>query len=272
MTFIPAYQPPTPIPQQAHWFVFQDKKLLVCVSENSAEIPLVSPSETEWGASLRYPHYLGTLDGQPCYVGEVGSAAVAPEGMEFRGLRSLFGLLPEVWFALSGTAIQVLTWDQDHKFCGRCAHRMNLKTEERAKLCPECGLTSYPRISPAIIVAIVRDGEILLARAPRFPEHMYSVIAGFVEIGESLEECVHREVKEEVGVDVTDVHYFGSQPWPFPHSIMIGFTAKYAGGDIVCQEDEIADAQWFTPHNLPYIPGKISIARKLIDWFLQQQS
>jgi NAD+ diphosphatase len=124
-------------------------------------------------------------------------------------------------------------------------------------------------MSPAIIVAVVRGRTILLGHAARFPGAMYSVLAGFVEPGESLEDCVRREVKEETGVKVKDIRYFGSQPWPFPNSLMVGFTAEYAGGEITMDEKEIVDARWFTADSLPTIPDKISIARKLIDWFVE---
>jgi len=146
----------------------------------------------------------------------------------------------------------------------------NEKTE-RAKECPQCGLLHFPRLAPAIIVLVERDQEFLLARSRHFLPGMYSVLAGFVEPGESLEEAVVREVKEEVGVDIKDIKYFGSQPWPFPHSLMIGFTATYAGGEISLNDSEIEDAGWFTVNNLPRIPGKISIARKLIDGYLAKQ-
>ena len=146
---------------------------------------------------------------------------------------------------------------------------MQAKTDERAKLCPACGLVSFPRVAPAIIVAVVRDGTILLARARRFPTVMYSVIAGFVEPGESLEQCVHREVREEVGVAVRGLRYFASQPWPFPHSLMVAFTAQHAGGEIRVDEREITEAGWYPPDRLPRIPDSISVARRLIDWFVQ---
>ena len=143
------------------------------------------------------------------------------------------------------------------------------KTDERAKICLKCGLINYPRISPAIIVAVVKKNQILLARSERFPTGFYSVLAGFVEPGETFEDCVKREVKEEVGLDVKNIRYFGSQPWPFPDSLMVGFTADYDGGKILIDKTEIKDAGWFTAHDLPQIPGKISIARRLIDWFVQ---
>ncbi len=143
---------------------------------------------------------------------------------------------------------------------------------QRAKACPYCQLTIYPRISPAVIVAVIKEQQILLAHAPRFPQGFYSVIAGFVEPGETFEDCVHREVREEVGIEAADIRYFGNQPWPFPDSLMVGFTARYAGGEITVDHDEILEAGWFCADKLPEIPGKVSIARKLIDWFVENYS
>jgi NAD+ diphosphatase len=171
-------------------------------------------------------------------------------------------------FWVAGRAIQIVEWDRTHQFCGHCASPMVAKTAERAKECPQCGLTNFPRLAPAVIVAVVRDNQILLARSHRHPAGFYSVLAGFVEPGETLEEAVAREIKEEVGIEVGDIRYFGSQPWPFPHSLMIGFTAVYAGGEIRCDETEIEEAGWFAADALPQIPGPISISRRLIDWFV----
>ena len=128
----------------------------------------------------------------------------------------------------------------------------------------------YPRLSPAIIVAVINDNRILLAHADRFASGLYSVLAGFVEPGEAFEECVKREVKEEVGIMVKNIRYFGSQPWPFPNSLMVGFTADYDSGKISIDGIEIKDAGWFKANDLPRIPGKISIARRLIDWFVER--
>ena len=131
-------------------------------------------------------------------------------------------------------------------------------------------IVSFPRISPAIIVLVERDGKALLARSPRFKEGLFSTLAGFVEPGETLEDAVRREVKEEAGIDVKNIRYFGSQPWPFPDSLMVGFTAEYAGGEIKIDDNEILDARWFSAEDMPEIPGKISIARALIDYFLEK--
>jgi NAD+ diphosphatase len=196
-------------------------------------------------------------------------AAPEPAGLEFADLRGLWGLLPEEEFWLAGRAFQIMDWDRTHLFCGRCGAPMQAKRDERAKLCPACGLLSYPRVAPAIIVAVVRGDALLLARARRFPTAMYSVIAGFVDAGESLEECVHREVREEVGLAVRDLAYFASQPWPFPHSLMVAFTARHAGGEIRIDGREIVDAGWYRAGSLPRIPERISVARRLIDWFVE---
>jgi NAD+ diphosphatase len=188
--------------------------------------------------------------------------------MSFQHLRKLWGPLPDRLFWAAGTAFQVMDWDRTHRYCSRCGAATTGKPGERAKVCPSCGLVFYPRISPAVIVAVVDGDRILLGRAHRFPVEMYSVIAGFVDPGESLEECVHREVAEETGIRIRNVRYFGSQPWPFPNSLMVGFTAEYAGGELVVDAAELASADWFTASALPRIPDRLSIARRLIDWFV----
>jgi NAD+ diphosphatase len=158
----------------------------------------------------------------------------------------------------------VLEWDRSHRFCGVCGTATDLAPGERARICPACQHTAYPRLSPAMMALVWRPGELLLARAPHFSAGMYSALAGFVESGESLEDCVHREVLEEVGVTVGDLRYYGSQSWPFPHSLMVAFTARWTGGDIVPQADEIEHAQWFALDALPLIPARMSIAGHLI--------
>jgi NAD+ diphosphatase len=266
-TFIPGIAPPAVQSELAWWFAFVGNKLLVRLEGTVSQIPnLISLADI--GLVPVRTQFLGTLDNQPCYSAELPKDAVIPEGMTLRGLRELYGTLDEDLFVLSGRAIQIVEWDRTHQYCGHCATPTTQLPNERAKRCPQCGLVNYPRLSPAVIVLISRGEELLLARAPRFPAGMYGLIAGFVEPGESLEETVVREVREEVGIEVKDIRYFGSQPWPFPNSLMIGFTATYASGDIAIEPEELADAAWFSKHNLPQIPPKLSIARKLIDWFV----
>jgi NAD+ diphosphatase len=253
------------------WFIFSGNKLLVQSNEERFSVPFF-----EDRALLKFEiirkQFVGRLDGHPCYSAESGPHARTPDGMSFVGLRPLFGHLDDRVFRLAGRAFQIMNWDRTHQFCSQCGHPTRDKGDETAKLCPACGFVSFPVMSPAIIVAVTRGDNILLARAGRFPSEMYSVLAGFVEPGESLEECVRREVGEEVGVEVTNICYFGSQPWPFPNSLMIGFTAEYQGGEIRIDEKEIVDAGWFKADSLPKIPDKISIARRLIDWFVDRHT
>jgi NAD+ diphosphatase len=266
-TFIPGIAPPAEQVQPCWWFAFVGHKLLVRSEGGLSQIPSLNKLE-DLGLIAVRTQFLGTLDQQACYSAELPRETVAPEGMAFQGLRDLYNSLEEQFFILGGRAFQVMEWDRTHQHCGHCATLMTQLPSERAKRCPTCGLVNYPRISPAVIMLISRGKELLLARAHRFPESFYSVLAGFVEPGESLEETVIREVREEVGVEVKDVRYFGSQSWPFPNSLMIGFTAVYDSGDIVIEQKELADAAWFSKDNLPQIPPKLSIARKLIDWFI----
>jgi NAD+ diphosphatase len=267
MSFVSAVEPPAENNEPAWWFAFKGNELLVEVEGDSARVPFV----VGLGAMhlrVQRKQYLGRLDGKSCYSAELDDGTAAPEGMSFLALRRLFHLLDPDLMGIAGRAVQIVDWDRSHQFCGRCGAPAENKREERAKICRRCGLLSFPRISPAVIVAVVRDEKLLLARARHFPSGMHSVLAGFVEPGETLDECVMREVKEEVGVDVANIRYFGSQPWPFPNSLMIAFTAEHAGGEIIVDETELASAGWFTAAELPRIPEKVTIARHLIDWFV----
>jgi NAD+ diphosphatase len=269
MPFVSSVVPPSKQGEPAWWFVFKDDAVLVKLNEDVAHIPCVTALDQLSLQPIR-TQYLGTLDGRHCYSAEVDAQDNSiPDGMSFQRFRSLYNALPEEIFWAAGRAFQVMDWDRTHQYCGKCGHPTQSAEGERAKVCPECGQTSYPRIAPAVIVAVVKDRQLLLAHANRFPKGLYSVIAGFVEVGETFEECVRREVKEETAIEVKDIQYFGSQPWPFPHSLMVGFTAKYAGGEIRVDDTEITEAGWFTADNLPICPTKISIARRLIDWFVE---
>ncbi len=171
-------------------------------------------------------------------------------------------------FAVLSRARMLATWQRDHRYCGRCGSPTAAAPDEHAVVCAVCGLRSYPRISPVIIVRVTRGDEILLARPQRAGRALYSVLAGFVEAGESLEDTVVREIAEEVGIAVAGIAYFGSQPWPFPHALMVAFTARWAGGEITADPKEIVDAGWYGSGALPDIPPPGSIARALIDDFL----
>lgn len=209
--------------------------------------------------------FLGDLDDEPLWSVELAADFTPPAGLTLLDLRSLYGRVPEEVFALAGRAAQIVAWDRDHQHCGRCGTHTEPVPGERARRCPACGLISYPRLSPAIIVLIERGEEILLARGHQFAPGRFGIVAGFVEPGESLEEAVQREIREEVNLEVRNITYFGSQPWPFPHGIMIGFRAQYAAGEISLEDGELAEAGWYSPEDLPTVPQKLSIARRLID-------
>jgi len=261
----------------AYWFIFQGDKLLVQPNGHRARVPLMADIGQLGLAPTRrvYLGYLREADAVriSCYAAEIPEDVAVPEGLAADGLRQLYGQLDDTFFSLAGRAVQIVAWDRTHQFCGQCGAPTEVVPTERARRCPRCGLTGYPRLSPAIIIAVVRqtaDGpRLLLARNHRFPAGRYSVVAGFVEPGETLEECASREVGEEVGIQIKNVRYFGSQPWPFPNSLMIGFTAEYAGGEFNLGASEIADAGWFAADALPGLPPKMSIARRLIDWFAE---
>lgn len=210
------------------------------------------------------------MNGTRCRAVGVADPAEPPDGFVFKDLRDLLHEIDEDFFRMAGRAKQVVGWDATHRFCGRCGTETEPLSGEMAKRCPRCGMVFFPRLSPAVIVRITAGERILLARSPGFPPGLYSVLAGFVEPGESMEETIRREVREEVGIEVENIRYFGSQPWPFPNSLMIGFTADYAGGGLRIDPAEVEDAGWYTADDLPPLPPPFSIARSMIDRFASQ--
>ncbi|HYE82454.1 MAG TPA: NAD(+) diphosphatase, partial [Clostridia bacterium] len=188
----------------------------------------------------------------------------------FLGLRQLHEQIDKSILQAAFRAVQIVAWDETHRFCGACGEATIKKADEHAKICPKCGHIAYPRLSPAVIVAITKEDKLLLARNKNFVSGFYSVLAGFVEAGETLEECVKREIREEARIEVKNIKYFGSQSWPFPNSFMLAFTAEHESGEIQVDENEIAEAGWFGVEEIPKIPAKLSISRKLIDWFIEK--
>lgn len=251
----------------AHWFVFHRGAMLVRLCEGKAFIPCSAGGPLP-ERDMAQKIYVGRLDGITCYAVEALNDCCDMPDMAFLGLRKLFGLIGDGYYQAAARAVQLLHWDHTHRYCGQCGAQTETKTDEHAKYCPVCGLVSYPRISPAVICAITRGDRILMAR--RTSMNYYSVIAGFVEPGETLEQCLRREIREEVGVEIKNIRYFGSQSWPFPHSLMIAFTAEYAGGEITVDGVEIEDAGWFTAKDLPPMPPPVSIARRLVNWFAEK--
>ena len=273
MNFIPALHPPADVGRSPWWFLFQNDRLLVRRSAADEILPyLVNPVEIE--SLLVDRQYMGAYGSAGCYTACLPADAplTMKPGWEFVGLRQLFGVVDEDLLWIAGRANQLVHWAVNHRFCGRCGQSTRDKEDERARICDACHLVNYPRISPAVIVAVIRGRRILLARSTRFTSSFHSVLAGFVETGETLEEAVRREIFEEVGIDVRKIRYFGSQPWPFPDSLMVAFTAEYAGGEITLDDDEIVSADWYSAAKLTRVPGKFSIARRLIDWFVETHS
>ncbi|MBI9088972.1 MAG: NAD(+) diphosphatase [Desulfobacterium sp.] len=244
-------------------FLFHKDRLVLMVDGASLRLPLVGELPVS-----KQGRWFGIHQRLDCFVSPLPKAFPLPETTRLLSLRQLFGQIEDPLYILAGRASQILNWDLGNQYCGCCATPMEEKAGEIAKICPSCRAISYPRLSPAVIMTVERRDEILLGRSPHFPKEMYSTLAGFVEPGETLEQAVQREVKEEVDVEVEDIRYFGSQPWPFPHSLMVGFTTKYAGGNITPDPTEIEDARWFPRDAMPKLPSRISIARKLIDNFL----
>lgn len=249
-------------------FMFEGSKLLVKKMNGQTSIPVNGDLES-MDINLAHSRYFGDLEGSACYSIDKPADFTPSVNLVFTELRELSSVFSEELFHLSCRGLHLLRWFENNKFCSKCGTLAEDKKDEVAKLCPKCGFVNYPRISPAIIVAIINKDKLLLAHNSRFVEKRYSVIAGFVEPGETFEECVAREVKEEVGIEVKNIKYFSSQPWPFPDSVMIGFTAEYAGGEIEEDGIEILDAGWYGADELPLTPSGGSVAGKLIRWFLE---
>lgn len=278
MTFLfdSSIKEPLAFDRPAWWFVFQGHQLLVRPNSGgnpSAYLPIKAQDVRDNLPSADHIHFLGELGGDPCYVAAIPKDQPLPEAGELEGLglRRLFDQLPDVHMRLAGRAVQILNWDRNHHYCGRCATETEITRDDRSRVCPNCKLRAYPRLSPAVIMAVLRDDQLLLGRSSRHPNGFYSVLAGFVEPGETLEEAVAREVLEEVGLEVEEITYFGSQPWPFPDSLMIGFICHAKNGEITLTDSEISEAAWYRPDEIPVNrpSAAISIAGQLIDYYIK---
>jgi NAD+ diphosphatase len=289
MQFTPAVKPEGLATPDAWCFVFVEGQLLL-LEPHEGQGPDSEPGLSHglrpqpW--SLFEPlgparHYLGRLDGIDCWAFTLTEPLPGFKRTPLRAAMMQFG---EPLMGVAGRAAQVLEWDRAHRYCGVCGTPTELHAAERSRKCPACGHTAYPRLSPAMMVLVWRGPapgrpkpgaanavsvgangyEVLLARSPHYVPGVYSALAGFVEAGESLEECIHREVAEEVGVRVKNLRYYGSQSWPFPHSLMVAYTAEWVSGEIVKQEGEIEDANWYALDALPKIPPRFSISGHLI--------
>jgi NAD+ diphosphatase len=261
-------RPPEEFSGPPRYYAVQDGQPLLAESEAGLQFPAAVP--------VGQTHMLGWIGDRACLAVDV-DATVDPAPLRRVDLRELYGQVTDLDWSLASRAVQVVGWDRTHRFCGRCGTATVPRSGERERVCPNCGLSAYPRLSPAVIVLVTRgDGEqeALLAWGRRSGQRRFSTLAGFVEIGETLEDAVRREVREETGIEVSDIAYFGSQPWPFPSQLMIGFRARYAGGEIAVQEAEIVEAHWFRPEEVQRTTtprGPFTIAGWLIDGWLAEQ-
>jgi len=268
--FVASCIAPERLHQAALWFIYRGNQMLVARDECGARVPSAF-SPVDLGLVTLREQYLGDLAGHHCFAAEVDESTPPPKGMDWSGLRALYGALDDTVFALAGRGFQIMDWDRSHQFCGRCGTATELKSGERSRACPSCNQVHYPRIAPAVMALVRRGREFLLARSPHFPPGMYSALAGFTEPGETLEQTLIREVREEVNLEIANIRYFASQPWPFPHSLMIAFHVDYAGGEMTPDNSEIEAADWYSPDRLPQVlPSTISISRRLIDSALDE--
>lgn len=257
-----------PAPGDALWAPFRGAELLVKWLPGKRARLLRTSEVIDLGLAVTHVHHVGTFDGVPCIAASLPDDAADVEGCRYGGLRQAYGWMDIGELEVAMTAFQIQYWDKHHRYCPGCGAPIAMKPTERAKHCAPCARDFYPPVVPAVIVRVQRGNSILMTRAPRFPPGMYGLVAGFLEPGETLEQCVAREVLEETGLIVRDVRYFGSQPWPFPHQVMVGFTAEYESGDIVVDKTELEEAAWFSRDALPMLPPPFSIARALIDDWL----
>lgn len=255
-----------PDPSPALCFAFRGNEILVADEDaGRGRIPFV-------GRLRMAPERLlevGELGGMRCVAAGVGAEAPAPDGCAWMPLRASYRVLSAAEFRMAGRASEIVEWERAHRFCGRCGGHTEACGEPLARRCTGCGSLHFPRLSPAVLVSVTRGDRILLARSAHFPPGMFSTLAGFVDPGESLEETVVREVREEVGIRIANVRYFGSQPWPFPSSLMVAFTAEHAGGELAPDPAEIEEAAWYAVDGIPIVPPTISLARALIDHFVR---
>ncbi len=251
--------------KEAIYFIYSDKKLLVSEDMSALQMPNYKLIE-KLNINLEESYYLGQLKGQSCICVKTENIETKVEGFRFVSLKSQVWEMDQEIYLVAIKAVQLLEWDSNTKYCGRCGSLYERKEDERAKVCKNCYHIEYPRISPAIIVGIKKGKDILLAHNANFTEGLYSIIAGFVEQGETLEAAVKREVYEEVGIKVKNIKYISSKPWSTGDSLMLGFSAEYESGEITVDGKEILDAGWYNKEKLPpVLPLPITTAREIIN-------
>ena len=253
-----------PLPD-LHWHILISGQEVLCVGDGVLHSD-IAIARSEITAS----HYLGDWAGNACGVHYLARQVVVP-GCEWRGLRSLLGAVSEAEFGLAGRAMQVVNWDRDHRYCGRCGGETALHPQDRARICHHCDFAVYPRISPCVIMLVTRGDECLLAQHNHHRRQLLTALAGFIEPGENAEQALVREVREEVGLEVGALRYVGSQSWPFPGQLMIGFLAEVKGGELRPDASEIREARWYHREHLPEdIPPVETLSGQLIRTFAGQ--
>lgn len=251
--------------KKKHWFVFCQDELLLYKHNGALEVPYQEESPvplSEWTTV----HRISEED----YTFSIPSPITEDDNRRMMGLRASYNVLPKDIYLRAGKCREILYWDQNTKYCGVCGSPMKLHTAI-SKRCTECGKEIWPSLAIATIVLVRRNDEVLLVHAHNFRGTFYGLVAGFVETGETLEQCVQREVMEETGLQIRNIRYFGNQPWPYPSGLMVGFYAEYESGSIHLQRSELGGGGWFNRNNLPEIPQKLSIARMLIDAWLENR-
>jgi NAD+ diphosphatase len=261
------YPPTTMLDGPAFWLLFHGSDLLMLA--DAIPTLLTGTSAAPDGVEVGESFLIGTLDGRPCLVGLLPAEGAPPSGFQALGLRGVLAHGDAELTGLASYATHLIHWNRISRFCSVCGEPLSQLTDASwGRVCVN-GHTIYPPVSPATIVLIHDGDRVLLTSKPGWGKR-YSLVAGFVEPGETLEECVAREVREEVGVEVTDVRYVSSQPWPFPQQLMVGFLARYAGGEIAVDTSELADAAWFTRETLPELPPPYTISRQIIELWRNQ--
>lgn len=255
---------------EVFWLLFHNQRVILLDQQGDLQIPR-DRIHHFFSAEPLPEHYLGRLNGVHCLAVEVPETAILPDEYQGYDLRQLLGIFDESWFMLASRAAQVLTWYRNHQYCSRCGSATEMHDSDRARICHACQYIQYPRITPCVIMLVENDDRILLAHSVKFKTPMFSCLAGFMEAGETAEQAVCREVYEETGLRIHNLRYHGSQSWPFPHSLMLGFSAEYLAGEIRLEYEELTEADWFSANNLPLIPPPGSIARSLIDAWLDKR-
>ena len=254
---------------QPLWFIFYKDKLLLAKQGEKFIIPAGEEAPVGLSKSSSVME-VGTMDdGTPIKTFALNAPIINDTAFEWIDLRKSFHLLPREHYLKAGKCRELIYWDSNTQYCGTCGTPLRMHTPI-SKRCPQCGREIWPALSPAIIVLVHKGNEALLVHARNFKGDYYGLVAGFVETGETLEEAVHREVAEETGITITNLRYFGSQPWPYPNGLMVGFEADYVAGNIHLQKEELSHGAWFSKKNLPAVPDKLSIARKMIDHWRTQ--